>query len=556
MTENTKDDINVVKSRMKEGETKLNSFSKKSRDDLVQYEEHIKTADDTFMQAIESLRREITANSNHAGDKMKGMVSVIVESITKISDSSVETRRVLASILHDLHELSLKTSKQVGQQALEQHTKMENALGTFHSGMKHHDALQNELQEQLSVVNEYGTSQLGKLANQSDSLLKQKQVLAEAREEQNRVHSDIMSSVMHGVEELLSREMNRLAQETEARFNIFETDNNEISKLNASISSVTRDILSETENRNKSMVNLATGLHANDSELYDQSILNNETLMEIKEKLWQHHDHISDVGKQTNEKIADLERLDEPVALAMKKLEEDREATSQYIAGTIIASSHNGFDDLVNKATNQTNFVVEQAIPGVDKAFKELTNEQNVMYGEAFNQLDQIQQSADVAHGEIKDIIVKQTGEIDQLRDMVLSQRNDFENNAIAPRKLSIESRHKAILEDIENHYQFSSDHLSAKTTLLTQLNGDVSSFAATVVHAYDNVPENEPRTQVPFTDKLSSTPSRQNIIANLKNSGLSTSTAGFIDENNRQYKNTYESEIETRDDVKVMIQL
>merc|ERR1712113_613275 len=118
---------------------------------------------------------------NEASNKIEEMVSSLVESISTVSDSSVEIRGKLSNILYDLKDVSLKTSKDVGQQALEQHSRMEYALGKFQSGMKQHDELQNELEEQLSTVKGFGESQLGELSIQADTLSKQKQVLKEAR---------------------------------------------------------------------------------------------------------------------------------------------------------------------------------------------------------------------------------------------------------------------------------------------------------------------------------------------------------------------------------------
>ncbi len=301
------------------------------------------------------------------------------------------------------------------------------------------------------------------------------------------------------------------------------------------------------------MLECATDLHANDSKLFDESVLSNKTLIGIKEVLSQHHDFVSDVRRQAGEKLEKLENLDEPVALTMKKLGEEREAAVQYIAGTVVGSSDQGFDNLASKRSSQTKFMVEEMIPGVDKAFQELTNEQNRMYGDVSNELMNHQQTAGTGYDEVKSIIMKQVDEVDQLRDTVNSQRTEFETKIIAPRKLNIESRHEALLEEIENHHQAVNDQLSTSSKLLTQVKEDVNSFAVNVIHVFEEVPENEPRTKIPFSDKLSSTPSRQNIIANLNNSCFPDSKARFPDENNKMYINTYDSGKESRDDVKVI---
>lgn len=227
---------------MKQGEETLNNVSEKSRNALVKYEAHIKSMDENFMLATESLRREVAAQSGEASSKVKTMVSDAMESILTILDSSQGTRKELGSILLNLQDTSLKTSEEVGHRALEQHSKMESALGIFNDGMKKHDELQVELADQLSVVSDYGKSQLEELAGQEVALSKQKQAFTDAKQEQSRMQSDIITTVMQGVQELLSREMKRLNQETETRFNVFATDNDEILNLNASIKSTTQNI--------------------------------------------------------------------------------------------------------------------------------------------------------------------------------------------------------------------------------------------------------------------------------------------------------------------------
>jgi hypothetical protein len=514
LTEEVKGRLGGVKRVSERGDEMLATSLRTSLERLQQQSAQVQDMDENFSNAIESLRSEIDENGNQSKESILDMVSDVMESISAVSDVNTKTRNDLNNILKELHDVSLKSAKDVGRHAVKQHTRMEKAIGLFEEGMKHHNELQNELTEQISYVSEQGSVQLEEISSQAVMLSLQKQAFDDAREKQKRMQAEMMTTVMGSVQQLLSKEMNRLAQENENQFNAFQADREKILELNSSVGGITEDFISQIESRNKSLLEHATELHVNDTNMHEEAKESNVTLMDIKEVVRKQHGYINDTTKQTDEKMTDLERLEEPVVNAMTKLDKKKETIVEHLTESLIRSPDESVQNLARLGSTQTEFVLKEIVPETDAALNDMTAAQNTIHVEIMERLDDLANFTEKGHSEVEGIITKQCDIAEQMRESVQLQCNDFDSTTIAARKADIESRHSMMLEDIENHHVLNSGHLSDSGALVKRVDGSIYSFATNVIHTDKEVPEVNPRKKISFSEVLSSTPADHEIIS------------------------------------------
>lgn len=515
-TEELKRGLDEAKSLIKGGEDVLSISFETACEQLQQYSSNVKNMDEKFNEISESLRSEIRNSGDKSKNNIIHMVSDIIDSISSLSDANIATRKDLTTLLNDLQSISLHTMKEVGRQALKQCTRSEKSLAEFVSAMQDNDKLQKEVKEQLTFVNKQSNMQLKDISSQSDMLIRQKEAFATAKETHEKIQAEIMATVIKGVQELLSREINRLSQQNENQFKELTNENEKITSLNKSIETSTQDILNQVETNGTAVLNLATALHNKDTKFCDETSVTNNTFTAIKELAKTHHGYINDFSDKSAKKILELENRDEPISNALMKLGTDKDSAVDHLENSILDVVDDSVQTLNNVQSTQTKFVSKNMIPEIKQSFVDLKDDQNNIQSDLSNKLNNLKDLAEVGQGQMKSIVMNQCNKIDELNFTVHSQRTTFDESIIEPKRNEIETRHQALLGDMTQHYEKASGQLSQTKTLVHQADGTIHSFAKNEIHVDEEVPVLNPRAQIRFDEKLSTTPPDQEIIASL----------------------------------------
>ena len=535
-TQGMHQNVDGLKELFEGGETKLKTSFEESCDKLNLYSQISESMEENFKDAIKLLRADINEKGKQSKDGMLNMVSAVMNSVLEISKVNTQTRKDLETILSNRQTTSVEVTKDIGRKALKQHSKMEKAMEVFTGKAKDHDEVQKILRDQDSFMNSNGSSQLELVSSQAAMLSSHQQALSDAREKQKRLQTQVVSSVIEGLKNLLTQEVDRLAHETQSQFDAFDSETVKLTELNTSIETISNNIIADVETKNNTMMKYSSELLKNDMDFFEETKQSNNTLVEIKEVTKKHYDFLSETGEQKDEKLKELESLDEPIANAMKQLEEDKTAVVDFHE-KVICSYDDGVENVANLASHQSEFFLKEVIPETNDAVNDILVEQQNVYRDVWTDLEKNQAFIDKGHNDVKTIVMNQSSRVAYLQDSVNTRRADFEENMIAARRIEVESRHNEMLEDIENHFEIACGQLTKTTSIVGKIDSDINSFAKNVIHADEEVPEIEPRVKIGFSEVLSSTPSSREIIASLKNNGkipLTESSTVQLNESNK----------------------
>ena len=521
MTDFLQEGMDGSKTISKEGEASFDKSMGKSIDQLQKYSKHIKSMEEKFQSATESLLSKVTKGGSDSKNSINTMATGVIESITNISNANIATRKELNTIVNDLQNVSLKVMKEVGRKALKQQEKTKVAVEMFVEGMKYNDELQEEVKEQLSYVNDKGNSQLEEISSQSNLLHDQKEALVSARKIQEKIQSEILTTVVNGVQELLSREINRLSQENESQINALTATNEEMSLLNKSIEKTTQNIMNEVEKKGECVLEHASELHENCSKMCEETNQSNETIAELKGIAKKHHEFVTELSKKTSMNMLSLEKLDEPIADTMKSLDADRAVSIELVDNMVLIPVDEGVQNLQKLEGKQINFVSKKMIPEMNIALNDMKGEMTKMQEELLLKLDGLKDYTNEERSKLEKIIEHQSNKVDELNTLVNTKRSDFEETILKPRRMDIETRHTTMMEDVENHYGVATEYLMKTDTLVEDVNAGVDTFAREEIHIDEEVPEMAPRTKIKFDENLSKTPSDGEVIMSLDRSFL-----------------------------------
>jgi len=512
--------IGVFEEKVKGSETLINKEEEvlassilASSKKVSQYQKEVIKMDAKFHQTSDELCSAIEHHGTESNEKIGTMVSELIQAISAVSDLNRKTREDLSVLLKNIQTASLNTMDHIERQASEQHSKTEDALESFVDGMKQHEVLKTELNDQSSFVSTEGKSQLELLASQAAMLSTQKKIFAEAKEMQKKMQEDLVSRVLNGMQQMLSSEMMFLWQENEARYDALKTDNGKMIDLNSTIESSTNVILDQVKDRSDSLLGHAEKLHKMDKNVYDEMEEANTTVLEIKEEAHQHQLLLSDTSTQTNEKIKDLTNLEPPVTEAMDKLEEDSETVTMYVQDSLLNTFDRGIQNLMSQESSQIDILSKGMVPTIHQDFDDMLCKRGEVRQVLSTRWKEIHDRIASGKDEVKGIIEAQCDQTDQLHKSVTSQCSNFSSSNMVPRKAEIDARHAEALEHAENHYEMTSGHLTVMQSLVNQTEQDINDYTNDVIHMDQKVPELQQRAEIKLNEKLSSTEPAEDII-------------------------------------------
>ena len=512
VTEDAQNGIEVVMNGINTAEKSIENFYKTSCEKLHSSSKLLEIMDQEYNHATEALRTQIADGGGDTKKQLINMVNDIIEKISTLSDSHVSTRDNLEVILSDLQNTSLKVMKEIGRSALKQNGQSEIAMTVFTEGMKNNEELQRQMNEQLTSVDTQGKEQMKDLVLQSKLLLKQKQTFLKMKDMQGKIQSEIMSTVVKGVEQMLQREFGRLSEESENHFTTLSCDNDEIGNLNASIETSTQSIMTQIETKGNKVLYHANELQLNDTKFHDECKKTSETFVEIKEIAKNHHGFMAQLCERTTEKMTEMKHMDEPIANALKKCDSERKALIETIEKTMINSIDESVQGLKIIEKDKMHLVSTTMIPDINTDLSVLKAEQNDIRENLTAKMTEMKSRIDLGHDEVKNMTLEQISELDKLRNIVNSKSTRFYNDLIQPQQNIVDLRHRQMIESTENDYQLISGQLSTTNELVKDVDNNIHTFSKNEIRCDEDVPDMELRTKIIYEEKLSSTD--QDLVA------------------------------------------
>lgn len=459
-----------------------------------------------------SLTSKIDAAKNEILDK----ANALIDTTSKLSVCSAETRNQLSKVLFRVQEKSTSSMKQISDSVLQKHSQTLQSVKTFTVGMEHLNEAQVALQKEKSLISKRGKAQAGDISSQSVLLSRQSKVLADAQQQQQKMHADAMSTVMKGLQVLLQKEFEKLDKEKDAQFSAFASDNKQLDELNGKIGSSTRKIIKEVVTTNNDLAVHVDALSKNDKFILDEIEKSNVELLSIKQIADETSLFVQENGMEIHEQMDELSNVEGQLQKSMKTFNQDKSAIAELLSKDVRDYATSGFAQISKNAELATKLVTDEVIPHAVHAVKKCEGDCESIVTGVSTHYAQIQDCAANNQYQMKGAVSNVTTTADNLQQSVTLKCSSFHKSVIAPHKKYLEENRVKAKDE-------ASVHLKATKAGSATMREHVSSTSAQIsTHVKNDIRVDEDTRAVPskgnieYNDNLSSTPAEHLIIGTL----------------------------------------
>ncbi len=499
------------------GKEYMSLANQATKDRLESASQKIRSMNEQNNKEASDILSSMMSRSNAIKDEIANAVSLLQKSMAEITTARVETRADLRTILESSEAAYLELVKEIGSRSVHQHSKLNSDAEQFNQGMKHIDESRDDLVEQKSYLGAKLDVQHKDLTSQTLMLSNQQLAFKQAHGRQREMYEEMMSTIMNGMQKLVSDGFSRLDTENDDRLKAFEADNQMMSLMHKNIEQSTNEVASEVQKTNDSLSSHIEALFENDKTMLANSREASGTLSDIKGIAKKQHYLIGDTGKSLREKLDNLTDLDEPLKASLDEIENDRNVISENISQNIMHFAKEGVEKIIQSETETSNYFPESVIPEVFNDLDKNETENDGMAHDLLKRIDNVQEITDKAQQEMQSITQKQGRVLDDLQHSVTSRCSDFHQKNILGRNKAIETRHNMIMERADTHFKSATKSIDFTRNLSQQVDDKINVFCRDVLFVDEPTQEVATREKIHYSTNLSRTADESVIFGKLK---------------------------------------
>ncbi len=499
------------------GKEYMSLANQATKDRLEKASQKIRSMNEENHKEALDILSSLMSRSNAVKEEIADAASLLQKSMAEITAARVETRAELLGILKNSEAAYLELVKDIGSRSVHQHSKLNSDAEQFNQGMKHIDESRDDLVEQKSYLAAKLSVQRKDLTSQTLMLSNQETAFKQAHERQRKMYEEMMSTIMNGMQKLVSDEFSKLDTENDDRYKAFETDNQMMTLVHKNIEQCTNDVASEVGKTNDSLSGHIEALFENDKAMLATSREASGTLSDIKGIAKKQHYLIGDTGKNLREKLDDLTNLDKPVQASLDELENDRNAINENISQNIMEFAKEGVEKIIQSDIETFEYFPETVIPDVLNDLYKNESENDGMAQDLLKRIDNVQDITEKAEQEMLSLTQKQGRVLDDLQHSVTSKCSNFHQKNILGRNKAIETRHNRVMERADAHFKAATKSINSTRDLSQQVDSKINVFCRGVLFVDEPTEEVAPREKVQYSTNLSRTADDNVIFGKLK---------------------------------------
>jgi hypothetical protein len=516
LTENIQGNVQEAKKLIHTGEEDLVMSIDNTRRDLRMHSESLLEMEKVYNTTSEDVVKKMDSLITETNEKVTNMVSSAVGALIQARIDSSETRISLSETLATFHDVSSSSVAHIQEESQKCSDQLTKSIINFSTGMKHLDRIQEELDNQRTMMNTKGVAHVAEIDEQRNLVMTQSDDISNAKFEQKRLEKAFVEQVLKGVTDLVTEQMSLMSTKHEEHLTIVEQRNQALGTLTDGVKSSANDILSDTKSANKSIQE-----HSNESRLNDEMMKTNgeranDVLKDIEKIASKQRDIETDFVDLINAKTDKLMKHEDAVGAATSTLKNDSISARKFVAEHVDSELKASVSQLSDIANKQTNYARGTALASTTNQLEESMQPRVSLMSEFTSATDTVLRSATEGRGKIEKIGDKQCETADELRSDVEMKYDGFGNNVAKRRRSAIDDRKKVVVDNSDEFNKFSNETLKSTVEVTSKTSNSVNDFATNTMKFEEEVPPIAERKRIEYDPTLSSTPAEEIIVKDI----------------------------------------
>lgn len=326
---------NVALAAISAGDSALSETCTTSRQKFIEHGRSIQEMEKAYATASSKSISALETNVHANKSKIEGMVESASRALQDAKSVRAERMTALSELISSWKKASLESSNGINDTAAAQSSVLKELLSSMEKEMARHDTTSTILSEQNTFIDASEVAQIDNLSSQSSLLISQQEMIAKARKEQSEMRSEIMRTIMGGVQELVNQQMARLANANDTHLTEMSSSNQSVVDSNTSMAKSTEDVSERLRAANSSLIFESQKIRENDVHAKKVVKETNGIFGGIAEMASKSVSSTTSYSNQANASVTEMHKLDKESEKILKGIKADGQKCAKHIETTI-----------------------------------------------------------------------------------------------------------------------------------------------------------------------------------------------------------------------------
>lgn len=514
---------------LKKGEGALKERFQSTREQITRFGARLNELESAQSASTERAISVLKENIALSKEKTDELVSSTCRALEIAKQNRQEIRDATKETLEQWKSSLITTGNVILEQSTAQQGAMEQTLDRMKSEMNRHANIESHLTNQASLL-QRGHESSAETHNAQKQLLLQTQESVEAsHKQQTQLLSSFVQNLMQGVETLVQAQVSEVLHETNRGHSQFMEKNTALAENHASITSSTLETLQAANALASNIQQEAGAARENDESVIAHLGETKSVLAEIKATVECQSTDVDNFASKSRQHLQDSENLDAEDTRVLDELSSRGKECVDHMAGAFLADTSTSIVELGDTAKSVSGFARNEILVSLSSAIAEMEEPRGELMTNFARECSELEEGMETGLTVIKEKASTSSKLADELHEGVNSVAMEFKDVTTNQRETDIAKMKEAFLQSATDHLNNAGEKIvtsqdgSTKAALMADL------FVRTDLSAYEEVENAPEHTQVPFSEKLSSTPAEKALLASMNKLGSGNTKIGKV---------------------------
>uniref|UniRef100_A0A7S2EEJ6 Uncharacterized protein n=1 Tax=Ditylum brightwellii TaxID=49249 RepID=A0A7S2EEJ6_9STRA len=496
------------------GDDELLRSCKAARQQLKESSDKLKDLSVTHTSKSAESLSTLESGINSSKEKIAAMVTSVTEALKAARDARFQARAAHNELLQRWKVSSLAASKCIENTSKDQSNIVDSTIAFFGTEMQNHDKMESALQDQTSYILKNGDAHIDHVSEQASMLSKQKESLAAAHERNQKMRENFMQTVMAGVQELMTKQMDLLGIEQNEQFGVLQSSTENLTNANGSIRQSAKDIFADVESTNSMLTEHVQIVRKNDIHVTGIMEKTKETLDEIASSSIDHQESTSTFANNAADGISSMDNIDsEKTNVIIKHVESDGAQCSDHLKDIVLKQTRDNIENLTEAGDRIYLYGAQGIIPNSMSDIDTIENPRKEVMNGLDKRVKEVSAGISTGQEKIKVIAGEQCATADELYADAQTKEMVFEEDISSRRKSQVDQNKEHILNGTADYANTTKYILSEGTAQTNDLKNKIGDFVMNDIKAEEEIAPDPVRLSLSYSEDFTSTPTDDAIL-------------------------------------------
>lgn len=514
---------------LENGEEQLLARFQSTRGDITTFGARLTELEGAHDASTDKAISVLEQNVELSKEKTDQLVSSACEALEGVKENRKRIRDATKETIEHWKASLVGSGDIILEKSSNQQGSVDQTLKMMTSEMQRHANIESHLANQNSLL-ELGQTSSTEIQNAQKQLLLQTQQTVEiSHNQQTQLLSSFVESIMKGVETLVQTKVSEVLDESNKGHSQYMEKNTSLMKNHANITSSTINTLKAATTLTSNIQQEAVAAKKNDESVISHLSTTKSTFAEIESTV---ENQISDVDNfafaagQHLVSASDMEAEDTKV---QEQLRFAGKECSDRLAGVFLVDTSSHILGLGEAGNALSSYARIEVLESMTTSVAEMEKPRSEMMASFAGECSKLEESMEKGLTTIKEKASASSKLADELHAGVSSVALDFRDEIAKKRETEITNTKDTFVKSATDHADNASQSITSSQEGSQRASSKTNLFVRTDLLAYDEVPDAAYRAQIPFSERLSSTPSEGEIIGNMDKLGQGKANIGKV---------------------------